>query len=79
MALSTMMIEAVALGLRVHGMGGFDPAKAREIFHVPDDFEIGAAFVIGYPAEPHPAERKRNPASRIVLDRDWEKPASFVV
>ena len=79
MALSTMMIEAVALGLRVHGMGGFDAAKAREIFHVPDDFEMAAAFAIGYPAEPRPQERKRNPVSRIVFESDWEKPASFAL
>jgi nitroreductase len=79
MALSTMMIEAVALGLRVHGMGGFDATKAREIFHVPDDFEIGAAFAIGYPAEPRPGERKRNPLSRVVFESDWEKPASFAL
>jgi nitroreductase len=74
-----MMIEAVALGLRVHGMGGFDAAKARETFHVPDDFEIGAAFAIGYPAEPRPQERKRNPVSRIVFEGDWEQPASFAL
>jgi len=79
MALSTMMIEAVALRLRVHGMGGFDPVKAREIFHVPDDFEIGAAFAIGYPAEPRPLERKRNPVSRVVFESDWEKPAGFAL
>jgi nitroreductase len=79
MALSTMMLQAVALGLRVHGMGGFDPAKARAIFHVPDDFEIGAAFAIGYPAEPQPAGRNRNPVSRIVFESDWEKPASFAL
>ena len=79
MALSTMMLEAVALGLRVHGMGGFDPAKAREIFHVPDDFEIGAAFAIGYPAEPRPQERKRNPVSRVVFEDHWEKPANFTL
>ena len=79
MALSTMMIEAVALGLRVHGMGGFDPAKTREIFHVPEDFEIGAAFAIGYPAEPRPQERKRNPVSGVVFESDWEKSATFAL
>jgi len=79
MALSTMMIEAVALGLRVHGMGGFDAAKAREVFHVPEDFEIGAAFAVGYPAEPRPPERKRNPISRVVFEGDWEKAAGFAL
>jgi nitroreductase len=79
MALSTMMIAAVGMGLRVHGMGGFDAAKARELFQVPEDFEIGAAFAIGYPAEEQPAERKRNPVSRIVFEGDWEKPAAFAL
>jgi nitroreductase len=77
MALSTMMSAAVGLGLRVHGMGGFDTAKAREIFHVPEDFDIGAAFAIGYPAEEQPAERKRNPVSQVVFEGDWQKPAAF--
>jgi nitroreductase len=60
-------------------MGGFDAAQAREVFHVPDDFEIGAAFAIGYPAESRPRERKRNPLSRVVFESDWDKPAKFAL
>ncbi len=77
MALSTMMIEAVALGLRVHGMGGFDARKARELFHVPEDFEIGAAFAIGYSAEEQPPQRKRNALEHVVFEGDWGRPAGF--
>ena len=45
---ANLAIEATALGLRTHFMGGFDAQRARSEFHVPDDFEIGAAFAIGY-------------------------------
>src|SRR5580658_5915939 len=47
-ATANLATEATALGLRAHFMGGFDAQRAREEFHVPDDFEIGAAFAIGY-------------------------------
>jgi nitroreductase len=67
------MIQATAVGLHVHGMGGFDAAKARTDFGVPDDFDIGAAFALGYidgPAEP-PADRSRRPLEDMVFGTTW--------
>lgn len=74
-----MSLQAVALGLQVHGMGGFDPEKTRREFAVPDDFEVGAAIAIGYldgDGLP-PAGRKRKPLSEIVFSGAWGKPAEF--
>jgi nitroreductase len=41
-------LQATLLGLISHAIGGFDRVKARELLHVPDDFELHAVIVIGY-------------------------------
>ena len=74
-----LSLQAVALGLQVHGMGGFDAARTRKEFSIPDDFEVGAAFAIGYldgDGAP-PAGRKRRPVSEIVFTGEWGKPAAL--
>ncbi len=43
-----MFLEAFNQGLIMHEMGGFDVQKAREIFGVPDDYEVGIMIAIGY-------------------------------
>ena len=43
-----MFLEAFNQGLIMHEMGGFDVQKAREIFDVPDDYEVGIMIAIGY-------------------------------
>ncbi len=79
-ATATLAIEATALGLRAHFMGGFDAQRARDEFHVPEDFEIGAAFAIGYidEAVTIPGARKRRSVEEIVFGADWGTPASAI-
>ncbi|HZL56125.1 MAG TPA: nitroreductase family protein [Bryobacteraceae bacterium] len=74
-ALANLMIQATSVGLHVHGMGGFDAAKARADFGIPDDFEVGAAFAIGYVAgSPQPpADRPRRSLSELVFGTEWGK------
>jgi nitroreductase len=43
-----MFLEAFNQGLIMHEMGGFDVQKAREVFSVPDDYEVGIMIAIGY-------------------------------
>jgi nitroreductase len=43
-----MFLEAFNQGLIMHEMGGFDVKKAREVFSVPEDFEVGIMIAIGY-------------------------------
>ena len=76
-ASENLAVEATALGLHAHFMGGFDAQKARTEFHVPDDFEIGAAFAVGYidEARVKAPERKRRELDEIVFGRDWGKAA----
>ena len=60
-------------------MGGFDTQRARAEFHVPDDFEIGAAFAIGYIDETAtlPGVRTRKELEEIVFSGDWGVPAKL--
>jgi nitroreductase len=76
-ATANLAIEATALGLRTHFMGGFDTQRARSEFHIPDDFEIGAAFAIGYIDETatKPGVRTRKGLEEIVFAGDWGSPA----
>jgi nitroreductase len=76
-ASANLALEAVALGLRAHFMGGFDAQRARAEFHVPDDYDIGAAFAVGYIDEiaTVPGARTRKGLQEIVFAGDWGRPA----
>ena len=56
-AMAHLTVQAQALGLNVHQMGGFDAAKALEVLEVPAGHEAMAAFAIGYAVEPLPPEK----------------------
>ena len=78
-AFAQLSLQAVEMGLHVHGMGGFDAARTRTEFAIPDDFEVGAAFAIGYlDGDGAPPEgRKRKPLHEIVFTGEWNKPATL--
>ena len=77
MALGHLAIQATAMGLSLHIMGGYDHAAARAAFQIPDDYELGAAVAVGYagdaatlPAQLRQAElapRARKPLTELVL------------
>jgi nitroreductase len=72
-----MFLEAFHQGLIMHEMGGFDVEKAREIFDVPEDYEVGIMIAIGYQDTYHVlpdrlrekafAPRLRKPLSEIAF------------
>jgi hypothetical protein len=72
-----MFLEAFNQGLIMHEMGGFDVQKAREIFNVPEDYEVGIMIAIGYQDTYHVlpdrlrhkafTPRVRKPLSEIVF------------
>lgn len=58
-----LMLQAASLGIMAHGMAGFDPAKARELYGIPESHEAVAALGLGYPGDEQGAPeelRKRN-------------------
>ena len=73
LALGNLMIQAVSMGLVTHGMAGFDPVKAREIYAIPEDLVPVAAVAIGYLGDPASLsekfrERELAPRTRKPLD-----------
>lgn len=84
LALGNLVLQAGALGLHVHMMAGFDAAKAREVFHIPDDFDAATAIAVGYLGDPdglpdklrerETAARSRKSLSEIAFADTWEKP-----
>jgi nitroreductase len=85
-ATAYLTLQASALGLHAHSMGGFDHKKARELFGIPEDYAIGAVTALGYlgDAEALPdslkeqelAARTRKPLGQVVFS-EWETPAQF--
>ncbi len=47
----SLVLQATALGLSVHQMGGFDTEKAREVFKLPGDCRPMAMMAVGYQAD----------------------------
>lgn len=67
-----LALQATALGLGLHMMAGFDAAKARVLFAIPEGFDPVAAMALGYPVEPaamseEARERAAKPRSRKAL------------
>jgi nitroreductase len=85
-ASATLSLEATALGLHTHGMAGLDRDKARTIFAIPEDFEVGAAWALGYLGDPGALsntlkEREMAPRSRKALPEfvfsSWDQAATL--
>jgi nitroreductase len=84
LALGNLVLQAEALGLHAHMMAGFDAAKAREVFHIPEDFEATTAIAIGYLKDPSTlpdklrereiASRARKRLDEIAFGDAWGKP-----
>lgn len=84
-AFAQLALQAVALGLHVHGMAGFDRERARVELNLPDDYELGAALAIGYAGSPEQlsekhrtlelSKRQRKPLGQIVFGAGWETPS----
>jgi len=47
-AVAFMLLEAQHHGIVSHEMSGFDPAKAAEIFNIPDDYQPLSVTAFGY-------------------------------
>ena len=67
-AFENIALQGTALGLVVHGMQGFDFAKAHSALRVPEDYAVAAMFAAGRPAEPEtlaqPMRDREKPSDR---------------
>jgi nitroreductase len=88
LAVENLILQAMALDLFVHQMAGFDVAKARSLFGIPDDHEPVAAIALGYPGDPEQlspplrerqmAPRQRKPLDQFVFGGRWGQGASVL-
>jgi nitroreductase len=76
-AVADLTVQATALDLLIHQMGGFDPGAARELFAVPKGYEPVAVLALGYQEGPpaDPAARTRKPLADFVFSGSWGRPA----
>ncbi len=85
MALAGLTLQANAMGILVHAMGGFEHEKARAAFSIPEDYELGAAVAIGYlgnlsgltgkTLEQEMAPRVRKPLEEIAFEDSFGQAA----
>lgn len=85
-AAENLCLQAEALGLMAHQMGGFDVEAVRAVAGVPDQFATMAMVAIGYPADPstfsdemrerETAARKRRALGELFFAGNWGKPAA---
>lgn len=86
-ASENLCLQAAALGLMAHQMGGFDADKTRELFAIPEQFTPMAMLSIGYqlPQASIPEtllERESNPRARHPLENNffeasWDTPVKL--
>lgn len=79
-------LQAASMGIFTHQMAGFDQAKAREAFGIPEMYAIGSVMALGYQGdlsvlgEPYQGQeqspRSRKPLSEIVLST-WDHAADL--
>ena len=87
LACGMMALQAEAMGLGIHMMGGFDLERARSELGIPEGFEPVAAIAVGYPEDPEnmpddmrekaAKPRERKPIGDFVFAGRWDRPADL--
>jgi nitroreductase len=73
-AFTSMMLAAEAFGLDTAPMEGFDAAKVKEAFDIPEEGEVVALLAIGRAKSPDKAYPGRFPLERIVYRERFGAP-----
>lgn len=88
-ATACLVLQAAALGMTTHQMGGVDRDKVRTLLEIPEDYQIAAAIALGYQDHPHTlandelikrelSPRNRKPLGEIVFSA-WGQPLDLGV
>lgn len=88
LAVQNLCVQATALGLYVHQMGGFSSDKARTTFQIPEGYDPVTVLAVGYLGNPNElpedrrdselAPRERKPLSDFVFAGEWGQTSSLV-
>lgn len=88
MALQSLALQARALDLYTHFMGGFSPDKARELFAIPPEHEAATMFALGYLGDPDTlpeknregelSARTRRPLRDLLFGEQWGVTAALL-
>jgi nitroreductase len=83
-AVAHLTVQASALGLSVHQMGGFNAEQVRQLLELPEGTEPLTVFAIGYMGEANDlpealrerelAARTRKPLGEFVFEGRWQQP-----
>ena len=81
LAVENLLLQAVSMGLFAHPMAGFDAAKVRETYGVPEGHDPLVAIAAGYPGDPEALPddlkeremepRERKPLGQFVFGSSW--------
>lgn len=84
MANMSLMLQAIALGLNCRPMGGFDAARFRELFHLPEDHTPIVIIAVGFPGQEggvteelrlkEHSPRVRSPIADLAYLGEWGRP-----
>lgn len=88
LAVQNLTVQATALGLHVHQMGGFSKERARTEFGLPEGYQPIVAAAIGYLGDPDtlPERRReaelsprvRKPLREFVFEDAWGQAAEWL-
>jgi nitroreductase len=83
-AAENLCLQAQALGLMAHQMGGYDAYAARAAFNIPEQYTLMAMVSVGYPADianvtgdaltRETAPRTRKPLEELFFADTWNTP-----
>jgi nitroreductase len=87
-AVALLSIQATALGLQVHQMGGFSADRARELFGIPEGHLPATVIAVGAVGDPEAlpenlrvrevSPRVRKPLASFVFGRVWGETAAVL-
>ena len=70
-AIDHLTLAATAEGLGTCWIGAFDQKAVRKILGIPKEIVVVELLPLGYPADPDPVAKSRQPLSEIVYYEAW--------
>jgi nitroreductase len=72
-AVDHLTLAAVEEGLGTCWIGSFDAPQTRLILGIPEDVPVVALVALGYPRDPNPVEKDRDPLTEVLFRNSWDR------